>query len=383
VASSLFAEIDLGPLSLPHRVAMAPLTRNRAADGNVPTELNAEYYRQRASAALIVSEATQVAPKGQGYPRTPGIHSEAQVEGWKHVTDAVHEDGGRIFLQLWHVGRISHSSYHEGELPVAPSAIAAEGQVLTPDLEMVSFETPRPLETAEVSEVVEQYRRGAENARRAGFDGVEIHGANGYLIDQFLRSGTNARTDRYGGSLENRLRFLREVTDAVTDVWTPERVGVRFSPLSPVHGTSDATPEATFREAAATANDFDLAYVHLVEPNEPKPPVAGDGEIAAVFSAIRDAFQGVLVANGNYDEQTAADAVEQGYADLVAFGRAFLANPDLPRRLQEGLPINVPDEETFYNGDERGYTDYPTWKELQNGVAFDTLNSLAELAPRG
>lgn len=362
---------------------MAPLTRNRAAEGNVPTEMNAEYYRQRAGAALIVSEATQVAPKGQGYPRTPGIHSDAQVDGWKTVTDAVHDAGGRIFLQLWHVGRISHSSYHDGEKPVAPSPIPAEGQVITPDLEMVPFETPRGLDTEEVPEIVEQYRRGAANARRAGFDGVEIHGANGYLIDQFLRSGTNNRTDRYGGSLDNRLRFLREVMGAVTDVWTSERVGIRFSPLAPVHGISDDTPEATFREAAATADEFDLAYVHLVEPNSPKPPVAGDGQTADVLAGIREAFDGALVANGNYDTDAATDAIERGYAQLVAFGRAFLANPDLPQRLKEGLPINVPDEDTFYNGDEHGYTDYPTWDELQNGVPFETLESLSALPPRG
>ncbi|MEF8815342.1 MAG: alkene reductase [Salinibacter sp.] len=383
MASPLFDELDLGPHTLPHRAVMAPLTRNRAAEGNVPTELNAAYYRQRASAALIVSEATQVAPKGQGYPRTPGIHSDEQVEGWKKVTDAVHEAGGRIFLQLWHVGRISHPLYHDGETPVAPSPIAPDGQVLTPDLEMVPFETPRALGTEEVPEVVEQYRTGAKNARRAGFDGVEIHAANGYLIDQFLRSGTNERTDRYGGSLNNRLRFLREVMAAVTDEWESGRVGVRLSPLSPFNDMEDATPAETFRAAASTADDFELSYVHLVEPAEPKPPVAGDGETAAVFSGIREAFDGALVANGNYDTETATDAIERGYAQLVAFGRAFLANPDLPRRLKEGLPINVPDEDTFYNGDEHGYTDYPTWEELQNGTAFDTLDSLADLEARG
>ena len=362
---------------------MAPLTRNRAAEGNVPTEMNATYYRQRASAALLISEATQVAPKGQGYPRTPGIHSEAQVEGWQKVTDAVHEAGGRIFLQLWHVGRISHSLYHDGEMPVAPSAIAPEGEVLTPDLEMVPFETPRALATEEVPEVVEQYREGAANARRAGFDGVEIHAANGYLIDQFLRSGTNERTDRYGGSLEDRLRFLREVTAAVTGEWGPERVGVRFSPLSPFNDMHDENPTDTFRAAASVANDAGLAYVHLVEPAEPKPPVLDEGLTADVFGGIRETFDGALVVNGNYDENTARDAIEQGYADLVAFGRAFLANPDLPRRLKEGLPVNLPDEETFYNGDEHGYTDYPTWDELQNGASFETLDVLSELAPRG
>ncbi len=362
---------------------MAPLTRNRAGEGNVPGDLNATYYRQRASAALLITEATQVAPMGQGYPRTPGIHSEAQVEGWSAVTDAVHEEGGRIFLQLWHVGRISHSAYHDGARPVAPSAIRPEGEVLTPDLEMVPYETPRALATEEVPEVVDQYRQGAANARRAGFDGVEIHAANGYLIDQFLRSGTNERTDRYGGSLEDRLRFLREVTGAVTDEWGAGRVGVRFSPLSPFNDMHDDTPAETFRAAATTASDFDLAYVHLVEPSTPKPPVAGDGEPSQVFGGIREAFDGALVANGNYNEDTAADAIERGYADLIAFGRAFLANPDLPRRLREGLPINVPDESTFYNGDAEGYTDYPTWEALQNGQSFETLESLREMASWG
>jgi len=362
---------------------MAPLTRNRAGAGNVPGSLNATYYRQRASAALIISEATQVAPKGQGYPRTPGIHSDAQVEGWQTVTDAVHEAGGRIFLQLWHVGRVSHSSYHDGEKPIAPSAVRPEGQVLTPDMEMVPFETPRALETEDVPKLVEQYRRGAQNARRAGFDGVEIHAANGYLIDQFLRSKTNRRSDRYGGSLENRLRFLREVTAAVTDEWGPSRVGVRFSPLSSFNDMADDTPEDTFRGAATVADDIGLAYVHLVEPAEPKPPVDDDGETGAVFSGIRDAFDGALVANGNYDGERASDAIDGGYADLIAFGRSFLANPDLPRRLREGLPVNVPDEDTFYNGDEHGYTDYPTWEELQNGASFELLDSLQELEARG
>ena len=379
----LFSSFDLGALSLPNRVVMAPLTRNRAAEGNVPVELNAKYYRQRASAGLIVSEATQVTPKGQGYPRTPGIHSDAQVDGWKKVTGAVHEEGGRIFLQLWHVGRISHSSYHGGEKPVAPSAVQPAGRAMTPDLELVSFETPRALRTEQVPEVVDQYRQGAANAKRAGFDGVEIHGANGYLIDQFLRSKTNRRTDRYGGSLENRLRFLREIMEAVTGVWDSTRVGVRFSPLGTAGDIADEDPEATFSQAAAAADEFGLAYVHLVEPAEPKPPTLHDGQQKAVFAGVREAFDGPLMANANYDEERANDAIERGYADLVAFGRSFLANPDLPRRLEEGLPINVPDQETFYNGDARGYTDYPTWKELENGAAFDTLESLEELEPRG
>ena len=372
----LFTEVTAGDLKAPHRAVMAPLTRNRAAEGNVPHDLNVEYYRQRASAAFIVTEATQVTPKGQGYPRTPGIHSEAQVEGWKKVVDAVHEEGGQIVLQLWHVGRISHSSYHDGEKPVAPSAIRPEGQAMTPDLEMVSFETPRALPTDEVPQVVQQYRHGAEMAWKAGFDGVEIHAANGYLIDQFLRTGSNERTDRYGGSLENRLRFFEEIAQEVTDVWGAGRVGVRFSPVSPFNDMSDDDPKATFTAAARSAGEMGLGYVHLVEPSEPKPPVAGDDETAAIFGAIREAYDGALIVNGNYDRRSAADAIERGYADLVAFGRTFLANPDLPRRLREELPLNVPDESTFYNGGAEGYVDYPTYDELQNGSAdTDTVDS--------
>lgn len=382
--SQLFRSLEAGALSFPNRVFMAPLTRNRAGEGNVPGDMNATYYRQRASAGLIITEATQVAPKGQGYPRTPGVHSDAQVEGWKKVTDAVHEEDGQIVLQLWHVGRISHSSFHDGEKPVAPSAIKPEGETLTADMEMKPFETPRALETDEVAGVVEQYRHGAEQAKAAGFDGVEIHAANGYLIDQFLRSGTNERTDRYGGSLVNRLRFLNEVVDAVVDVWGADRVGIRFSPLASFNSMSDENPEETFTAAAGLAEDAGLAYVHLVEPWEPKPPVdAEDDEVRQVFSSIREAYSGALVVNGNYDDESAKAAIEQGYADAVAFGRSFLANPDLPRRIREQLPINVPDQDTFYNGDEHGYTDYPTWDELQkNGAETETIDSLVDLQAR-
>ena len=384
MSSQLFRPLDAGALSLPNRVLMAPLTRNRAGEGNVPGEMNAEYYRQRASAGLIITEATQVTPKGQGYPRTPGIHSDAQVEGWKKVTDAVHEEGGQIVLQLWHVGRISHSSFHDGEKPVAPSAIKPDGETLTANMEMKPFETPRPLETEEVAEVVEQYRHGAEQAKAAGFDGVEIHAANGYLIDQFLRSGTNERTDQYGGSLENRLRFLKEVIDAVVDVWGADRVGIRYSPLASFNSMSDENPEETFTAAAGLAEEAGLAYVHLVEPWEPKPPVNGtEDEVSRVFSSIREAYSGVLIVNGNYDDESAEAAIEKGYADAVAFGRSFLANPDLPHRIREQLPINVPDQETFYNGDEHGYTDYPTWEELQkNGAEIETIDSLVDLQAR-
>lgn len=363
---------------------MAPLTRNRAGEGNVPGEMNAEYYRQRASAGVIITEATQVTPRGQGYPRTPGIHSDEQVEGWKLVTDAVHKEDGRIVLQLWHVGRISHSSFHGGEKPVAPSAIAAEGETLTANMEMKPFETPHALETDEVEQVVEQYRRGAARAREAGFDGVEIHGANGYLIDQFLRSGSNQRTDRYGGSVENRVRFLKEVIEAVVGEWGEGRVGLRLSPLASFNSMSDDTPVETFTAAAQAAQDAGLAYLHLVEPSEPKPPINGEDEVKAVFTAIRETYEGVLVGNGNYDVEGAEEAIESGYAQAIAFGRAFLANPDLPRRLREGLSLNEPDPDTFYNGGEKGYTDYPTWNEIQNGQADqDTLDRLADLEARG
>ena len=383
--SQLFRSLEAGALSFPNRVFMAPLTRNRAGEGNVPGDMNAEYYRQRASAGLIITEATQVTPKGQGYPRTPGIHSDAQVQGWKKVTDAVHEEDGQIVLQLWHVGRISHSSFHDGEKPVAPSAIKPEGETLTANMEMKPFETPRALETDEIAEVVEQYRHGAEQAKAAGFDGVEIHAANGYLVDQFLRSGTNERTDRYGGSLVNRLRFLNEVIEAVVDVWGADRVGIRFSPLASFNSMSDEDPEETFTAAAGLAEDAGLAYVHLVEPWEPKPPVdAEDDEVSQVFSSIREAYSGALVVNGNYDDESAKAAIEKGYADAIAFGRSFLANPDLPRRIREQLPINVPDQDTFYNGDEHGYTDYPTWDELQkNGADTETIDSLVDLQARG
>jgi len=378
---SLFRSLDVGDLSVPHRAFMAPLTRNRAGDGNAPGEMNATYYRQRASAGLIVTEATQVDPMGQGYPSTPGIHSEAQVKGWKAVTDAVHEEGGRIVLQLWHVGRISHSSFHDGDPPVAPSAIAPEGETLTANMEMKPFEIPHALRTDEVAEVVQQYARGARLAQTAGFDGVEIHAANGYLIDQFLRSGSNHRTDRYGGSLENRLRFLREVTEAVMDVWGAGRVGVRFSPVSNFNSMSDDDPKATFTAAASIANDAGLAYVHLVEPSEPKPPVAGNDGTAQLFASIRNAYDGVLVVNGNYNGETASRAIEHDYADAVAFGRTFLANPDLPRRLKDDLPLNVPDSDTFYGGGAEGYIDYPTWDELQSGDREIETIPASELSP--
>lgn len=378
----LFDSITLGALSCPNRIAMAPMTRNRADEKNAPTSLNAKYYRQRASAGLIITEATQVAPKGQGYPRTPGIFSEEQVEGWKTVTEAVHDDGGRIFLQLWHVGRISHSSYHDGERPVAPSAVKPDGEVMNPEMEMVPYETPRALETEEVSEIVTQFGQGAERAQEAGFDGVEIHSANGYLIDQFLRSSTNNRSDHYGGSVENRTRFLEEIIDAVKNTWTADRIGVRFSPLSEFNDIRDETPVETFGRAAEIADGKGLAYVHLVEPAKPKPPIQSDGTTGDVFETLRERYEGALMANGNYDLDSARMALESDYAQLISLGRSYLANPDLPERLRQGQPLNRPDEETFYGGEEEGYTDYPTWDELENGREFPTIPSLSNLPAR-
>jgi N-ethylmaleimide reductase len=352
----LFTPIKVGSLLLPNRIVMAPLTRNRAGPGDVPRALNASYYAQRASAGLIITEASPVSPLGHGYPATPGIHTEAQVAGWQGVTAAVHDRGGRIFLQLWHVGRISHPSLLPGgELPVAPSAIRPAGEAMTftgPQ----PFVTPRALELAEIPRISEQFRRAAENALRAGFDGVEIHAANGYLLDQFLRDGTNRRSDAYGGSLQNRARLLMEVTDAVTAVWGTERVGVRISPLQPFNDMRDSNPEATFSYVVEQLNDFDLAYLHVTEMGQDVPGAAGP---AFDLGRLRELWHGLYMTNYRYDRARANAALAAGTADLVAFGELYLANPDLPERFARDAPLNVPDSSTFYGGDEHGYTDYP------------------------
>jgi len=353
-APSLFTPFQLGPYELRNRVVMAPMTRSRAGQGNVPTPLMAEYYAQRSGAGLIVTEGSQVSPQGVGYPNTPGIHTDAQEKGWRAITDAVHARGGRVFLQLWHVGRVSHPSLQpEGALPVAPSAIGIEGQQLYTASGMVPYMTPRALETEEVAGIVEQFAEGARRAYRAGFDGVELHGANGYLIDQFLRDGTNHRADRYGGTAENRARFLAEVTAAVVDVWGGERVGVRLSPTGTPNGMRDSDPVSTFSVAANALNRFGLAYLHVVEP------VGGSGAGARVSPVLKAIFRGPFIANGGYEGETGNAAVRTGQAELVSFGAKFLANPDLPQRLRAGAPLNEPDRATFYGGDERGYTDYP------------------------
>ena len=352
----ILAPFSLGPLQLPNRAVMAPMTRNRAGPGNAPGPLNATYYAQRASAGLIVSEATQISPQGFGYPGTPGIHSAEQVAGWKNVTEAVHTAGGRIFLQLWHVGRISHPSLQpDGALPVAPSAITPGGQAMTAE-GLKPFVMPRALDTAEIAGVVEDYRLAARNARTVGFDGVELHGANGYLIDQFLRDRTNQRTDRYGGTALNRTRFLTEVTEAVVGEWGAERVGVRLSPTNPFNDIADSNPTVTFATAVGELDRFGLAYLHVVEHAASDPMPAGTIPDIRFF---RKLWRGALIGNKGYDLERANAVIRGGFADLVSFAVLFLANPDLPIRFRHGGPFNPPDRKTFYGGAAVGYTDYP------------------------
>ncbi|HEX8144564.1 MAG TPA: alkene reductase [Pyrinomonadaceae bacterium] len=360
---NLFAPIKVGPYELPNRIVMSPMTRSRAGAGNAPTDLTATYYAQRATAGLIVTEATQVSPQGIGYPNTPGIHTAEQVSRWRVVTQAVHKAGGKIFLQLWHVGRISHPSMQEGgALPVAPSAIAPRGEVFT-GAGMKPFVTPRALLTEEIPGIVEQFRVGAANALKAGFDGVEIHGANGYLIDQFLEDSTNKRTDLYGGAVENRARFLLEVTEAVVGVWGDGRVGVRLSPGGTFNSMHDSDPASTFGYAAQALNRFPLAYLHVVEPSDPQQYLLNGAQVSATRH-LRSLFEGTLITAQGYNFETANAVLARGEADLVGFGVLFLANPDLPARFALGAPLNEPDPETFYGGDEHGYTDYPAL-ELQ------------------
>lgn len=356
MTTTLFSSLTVGAYELPNRLVMAPLTRMRAPD-NIPTELMAHYYVQRASAGLMIAEATQISPLGRGYPNTPGIHNAAQVAAWKHITAEVHAAGGRIFLQLWHVGRISHPDYHNGKLPVAPSAIAPAGDAVTPT-GMQPFVVPHALTTHEIASIVEDYRTAATYALMAGFDGVEIHSANGYLLDQFLRDGTNQRTDEYGGSLENRARLLLAVTQAVTQVWGADRVGVRLSPSGTFNDMQDSDPETLFSYVLGQLNGFKLAYVHLVDALE------GDirhGAKVVELAVLRKAYDGVLIICGGYDQQRAELTLTEGLADAVAFGQLYIANPDLVARFKGNAPLNTPDVNTFYGGSEVGYTDYPVW----------------------
>jgi N-ethylmaleimide reductase len=360
--SALYRPFTLGNLKLPNRVLMAPLTRSRSKQpGDIPWELNATYYAQRASAGLIFSEATQVSPQGKGYAFTPGIYSDAQVEGWCKVTAAVHDAGGRIYLQLWHVGRISRPELQpDSQQPVAPSAIKPEGAQTFIDEKsgLVEVLEPRALSTDEIPGVVEQFRQGAMNAKRADFDGVEIHGANGYLLDQFIRSKSNRRTDEYGGSIDNRLRFPLMVVDAVVDVWGVDRTGIRVSPTGTFNDMHDNDPVATYGAFAKELNYRDIAFIEVVEDSFQGN--ASNGRPKAVIQAIRENFKGAYIANGNYSAEEAHQRIDSGLCDLVTFGRLFISNPDLPKRFREGAPLNDFDEATFYGGDEQGYTDYPT-----------------------
>lgn len=344
----LFDTLPLGDLVLPNRVIMAPLTRCRASAGRVPNALMAEYYAQRAGAGLILSEATSVCPQGVGYPDTPGIWNEAQVQGWKEVTEAVHARGGRIFLQLWHVGRISDPLYLDGELPVAPSALAPEGHVSLVRPEK-AYVTPRALELDEIPGIVAAYRQGAENAQRAGFDGVEIHAANGYLLDQFLQDSTNRRSDAYGGCIENRARLLLEVTDAAIEIWGPGRVGVHLAPRCDAHSMGDSNPAATFGYVAEELGKRGIAFIFAREAQGP----------GLLGPELKRKFGGVFIANQGLTAETATAIVETGQVDAVAFGVPYIANPDLVQRLRLGAPWNEARPQLFYGGGVPGYTDYP------------------------
>ena len=357
-SAALFSPHRLGALALKNRLVMAPMTRSRAVGGNVPHPLAATYYAQRASAGLIISEATQVSPQGVGYIRTPGIHSPAQVAAWRRVTDAVHAAGGVIFAQLWHVGRISHPEFHGGALPVAPSALNADAEVFI-STGRAATPVPRALDTDEIAEVVDQFRSAARNADAAGFDGVEIHGSSGYLLDQFLRDGSNVRTDRYGGSIANRARFPLEVAAAVTEVLGGERVGYRVGPAMSLHGMRDSTPAETFTHLAAELDRLGLAYLHVTEgvagPDAPPPGVE------RIAPRLRRVFSRTFVLNGGYDADSGAAAISRGEADLIAYGVPFLANPDLSERYRRGAPLNEPHSPSFYEpgeDDAVGYTDY-------------------------
>jgi N-ethylmaleimide reductase len=369
---SMFSPLQVGPYRLGHRVVMAPLTRMRAEKPSLaPRPLNAEYYAQRATeGGLIIAEASPVMATGFGSPGVPGIYTGRQIEGWRQVVDAVHAKGGVIFLQLWHVGRVSHSSFQPGGvLPVAPSAVAisAEFKTATADRKVVPYETPRALETDEIPGVIEAYRQAAKNALEAGFDGVEVHGANGYLIEQFLQSRSNLRTDRYGGSVENRVRLLLEVTQAVIDVWGADRVGVRLSPHGVANGSGEADPMPLYTHAVKSLNAFGLAYLHFIEP---RSSGAGRAEVdhqnvPSAMVLFRPLWRGVLITAGGFTGETAEAAIAAGHADAIAFGRIFISNPDLPRRLREGFPLTPYNRATFYGGEEKAYTDYPVYGELE------------------
>ncbi|MFZ1128544.1 alkene reductase [Methanoregula sp.] len=354
--TSLLSPYNMSDIRLSNRMVMAPMTRCRAIKGSVPGPLSVTYYAQRASAGLIITEGSQVSPQGVGFYRTPGIYNPEQVSGWKEVTGAVHRAGGKIYLQLWHVGRMSHPDFLGGALPVAPSALPVDGEIHTPQGKK-PVPVPRALELSEIPGIIRQFREGAENAKAAGFDGVEVHGANGYLLDQFLRDGSNRRTDNYGGNLANRARLPLMVTEAVADVWGAKRVGYRISPHFLLHAMSDTHPRETFAYLAQELGGIGIGYIHLVEP------IGGRlGAIRpemAMAPLIRKKFEGTLILNGGYDAGSGNAAIEDGLADLISFGVLFLANPDLPERFRKEAPLNREDIGTYYTGEEKGYTDYP------------------------
>lgn len=356
-AIDIFSPYRLGPLQLKNRMVMAPLTRSRAEPGNLPSNMAAEYYSQRAGAGLIITEATQAGAGGQGYIATPGIHSQEQVAAWRKVTDAVHQRGGLVFVQLWHVGRISHPDFRNGDAPVAPSPIAPRGVQTYTAQGLKDIPTPRALEKDEIAAIIGEFRAAAANARLAGFDGVEIHGANGYLLDQFLEDGTNQRTDEYGGSIENRARLLFEVIAQAGQVLGSDRVGVRLSPGGSFNDMCESHPHDTFGYVVRQLSTLNLAYLHLIEPastpgEHPLP------DLSARY--FRPLYPGTLMVAGGYNHERANAVLKAGLADLVAFGQPFLANPDLPERLRRGAALNAPNPATYYGGGAEGYIDYPT-----------------------
>lgn len=355
---SLFESMQLGAVEIPNRILMAPLTRSRASEGHIPNDMMAEYYSQRASGGLLIAEATMVMEGNSAFISEPGIYSDDQVEGWKKVTSAVHQAGGRIFLQIWHGGRATHPNLNDGQQPVAPSAIPiTNDEIHTPEGK-VPYVTPRELSDEEIPGIVEGFRKAAKNAKAAGFDGVEVHGANGYLIDQFLRDGSNKREGAYGGSVENRARFLFEVLGAVTSVWGSDRVGLRLSPLNSYNSMIDSDPIGLSRYLAEKLNNYQLAYLHVMRGDFFQQQ-EGD-----VLTPIREIYDGNLVVNMGYTAEEANEAIQNGSFDAVAFGTPFLANPDLPERFAEGAELNEPDQSTFYSPGPEGYTDYPTLEEL-------------------
>ena len=359
--SKLFEPYKLGPITLANRAVMAPLTRNRAVDGFVPNPLAVEYYAQRASAGLLITEASQVSQQGQGYQDTPGIYTPAQVAGWRKVTDEVHKRGGKIYIQLWHVGRISHTDLQENKAaPVAPSAIRAKGKTFVGGT-FVEVSEPRALELNEIPGIVDSFRKAAANAIEAGFDGVEIHGANGYLLDQFAKDGANKRTDAYGGSIENRAKLMIEVATAVAKEIGADKTGIRISPVTPANDISDSNPQPLFDHIVEQLSALKLVYLHVVEgaTGGPRDNAPFD------YASLRKRFKGTYIANNGYDLALANKVLAADEADLIAFGKLYIANPDLVERLKIGAPLNTPDNKTFYGGGAKGYTDYPTLEAAQ------------------